>query len=481
MIQNIWIIFFLLFHFVGISQPDVEVIINNYLNQIRHNPAQLRLFFQHMPKGGDLHHHYSGSIYGETYLESIEKDNLWVNIETFEIGKDPTVLQEKSNWFRISYLKENGSWNNIKEELLRIWSIKDYTTCSHLPKDQHFFKTFVNFAIPSNSHFVTGLNELKVRAQNENLQYIETMFTMVPFEEANSFSLDYNLVLQKLQSERSASIQDSLKALSAIYLLDPNFEKSILKHNSFVDSVHQGIDDNSFTMRYQNYVLRVIPPTAIFKSLLAAFASASTSELIVGVNIVAPENNTTSMNDYWLHMQMFKCCSKLFPKVKYAMHAGELILGLVKPEDLSWHIQAALEIAGAQRIGHGVDIMYETNALKILDYMKEHNIAIEINLTSNEFMLGIKGYEHPITIYEKKGVPIVISSDDAGGFRSDLTQQYVLLANRYTKMDYGVIKRYVFNGIEYSFLENEVKTTILKKLKLDFEVFENFVLKEILD
>ncbi len=109
MIQNLMIIFFLFLHFVCISQQDVEVKINNYLNQIRHNPAQLRLFFQHMPKGGDLHHHYSGSVYGETYLESIEKDNLWVNIGTFEIGQDSTLFPEELNWYRISFLKNISS------------------------------------------------------------------------------------------------------------------------------------------------------------------------------------------------------------------------------------------------------------------------------------------------------------------------------------------------------------------------------------
>ena len=31
--------------------------------------AELSLFFSMMPKGGDLHHHYSGAIYAEQFLE----------------------------------------------------------------------------------------------------------------------------------------------------------------------------------------------------------------------------------------------------------------------------------------------------------------------------------------------------------------------------------------------------------------------------
>ena len=36
------------------------------LNSSTSNEALLHLFFTKMPKGGDLHHHYSGSIYAES-------------------------------------------------------------------------------------------------------------------------------------------------------------------------------------------------------------------------------------------------------------------------------------------------------------------------------------------------------------------------------------------------------------------------------
>ena len=33
----------------------------------KNDKAKLTFFFSQMPKGGDLHHHYSGAIYAETY------------------------------------------------------------------------------------------------------------------------------------------------------------------------------------------------------------------------------------------------------------------------------------------------------------------------------------------------------------------------------------------------------------------------------
>jgi hypothetical protein len=37
---------------------------------VRHDPLLLRRFLEQMPKGGDLHNHLSGTVYGETYIPS---------------------------------------------------------------------------------------------------------------------------------------------------------------------------------------------------------------------------------------------------------------------------------------------------------------------------------------------------------------------------------------------------------------------------
>jgi adenosine deaminase len=75
------------------------------------------------------------------------------------------------------------------------------------------------------------------------------------------------------------------------------------------------------------------------------------------------------MKDYWLHMVMFNYCHTKFPDVKYSMHAGELTLGLVQPEDLTSHINDAVYTAGPIRIGHGVDMAYESKSYELLRYM----------------------------------------------------------------------------------------------------------------
>ncbi|MDD3344284.1 MAG: hypothetical protein PHR87_12005, partial [Sulfurospirillaceae bacterium] len=188
------------------------------------------------------------------------------------------------------------------------------------------------------------------------------------------------------------------------------------------------------------------------------------------INIVAPENNTVALNDYTLHMRMFHYLKSKYPQVHRALHAGELTLGMVEPKELLFHITQAYEIAGAERIGHGVDLPYEQNPVALLEELKAH-ASIEINFTSNEFILGVKGNAHPYPIYAAYGVPLVISTDDSGVSRDNLSHAYVLLASRYHPR-YETIKKYVYNSIEYAFLSVEEKARLRAGLDKRFMNFE---------
>ena len=50
---------------------------------------------------------------------------------------------------------------------------------------------------------------------------------------------------------------------------------------------------------------------------------------------------------------------------------------------------------------------------------------VEVNLTSNDVILGIKGTDHPLAAYRAAHVPWALSTDDEGVSRIDLTHEYV--------------------------------------------------------
>jgi adenosine deaminase len=152
--------------------------------------------------------------------------------------------------------------------------------------------------------------------------------------------------------------------------------------------------------------------------------------------------------------------------------SGALSWGIHAPVLDQCFITSAVFQAGADRIGHGVDIAFETEALQTLDYMAAQKIAVEINLTSNEFILGVKDGEHPLMFYYEHHVPIVLSTDDPGILRSDLTDQYVLAAQRYGELGYGDFKQFAYNSIIYSFLPEAEKDSLISALDSQFQVFD---------
>jgi adenosine deaminase len=417
--------------------------------------AELAMFFNNMPKGADLHHHYSGSIYAEQYLEWVDKLGYCVDKTTWSVQTDKAA--DRKNCATVAELEKDPL---AYRSVLHKWSTMDFYnhTEQQLAPDLAFFTTFLRFDGVASSNGNDGQKRLKQRAIAENVSYIETVFEIAPI----TFDAEFD---GKLSDE--AAFAAYLAKLEA----SPAFNQGIADYSAYVDSSSAGIDDEHFTMRYQPFVLRFLSPSIVFSQMAAGFKIASQNPKVVSVNIVGAEHYPVSMRDYKLHMRMYKFLSARYPGVKLALHAGELALGQVPPEGLKFHIADAIDIAGAKRIGHGMDIAHESQPHVLLKKMREKNIPVEVNLTSNEFILGVKGAAHPVNIYRKYGVPFVLSSDDTGVSRNTLSNEYVLFASRY-KTNYAEVKKLSYDSIRYAFLGDSDKQRLLKQLDARFARFE---------
>ena len=192
----------------------------------------------------------------------------------------------------------------------------------------------------------------------------------------------------------------------------------------------------------------------VFAQLVYGFELARADRRVVGVNMVAPEDFPVARRDYSLHMRMVGWLTDLHGVVKTALHAGELTLGLVPPSDLRFHIREAVEVAKARRIGHGVDLAYERDAMQLLADMKRRDVLVEICLTSNDVILGVRGSRHPLPEYMNAGVPVTLATDDEGVSRIDLTNEYVRAAETYG-LGYRQLKQLSRNSLTYSFLAGD--------------------------
>ncbi len=158
-----------------------------------------------------------------------------------------------------------------------------------------------------------------------------------------------------------------------------------------------------------------------------------------------------AMADYAQHMRIIGFLRQFYPKVRVSLHAGELAPGLVPPEGLCCHVRLAVEEARADRIGHGVDVMYEDRPYDLLKEMAAKGVLVETNLTSNADILGVSGKDHPFPFYRKFAVPVALSTDDEGIARIDLTHEYVRAVETFG-LTYADLKEIVRNSLEYSFL-----------------------------
>jgi hypothetical protein len=83
--------------------------------------------------------------------------------------------------------------------------------------------------------------------------------------------------------------------------------------------------------------------------------------------------------------------------------------------------------------------------------MAARNVLVELNLTSNDQILGVTRDQHPLPVYLKYGVPVAISTDDEGVARSDMTHEYLRAVQDY-RLTYTQLKRMTRQSLEYSFL-----------------------------
>jgi adenosine deaminase len=173
----------------------------------------------------------------------------------------------------------------------------------------------------------------------------------------------------------------------------------------------------------------------------------------VGLQLVAPEDSPDAVKYYDTHMQIVAELTDKGRNTPVALHAGEVTLAIVTPDDLRDHVTKAVRVAGARRIGHGVGLPAETDAVAVAAEMAAKGILIEVNPISNRVILEVEPEDHPFTWFRQNGVPVSLSTDDSGILRSDLSGDYALALKM--GATYADLKTSARNAIAFGFLSGE--------------------------
>ena len=421
----------------------------HYLDSVRKQPQLLLAFLRDMPKGGDLHNHLDGAVYAKDLIDFAASGGLCVDRTSSELLAPPCDASCENYNAKPAVQCAYGN-QTLYNRMIDAWSMRNWTPGEESGHD-HFFAAFSKFGLASHTHVAEAIAAATNRAGMDHLQYVEYMHTADGGAAAQlAGKVTWNPDFAKMRDALlSAGIKEVATETSKRLADDDARAREIMKCGT--PDAAPGCD---MTVRYLYQVLRGLPQEVVFAQILLGFELASADPKFVGLNLVMPEDWYVPIHDFNHHMAMIDYLHGLYPKVHITLHAGELAMGLVPPEDLTFHIRASIERGHAERIGHGVDVMNETDPLGLLHEMAARNILVEICLTSNDLILGVSGDDHPLPIYMKYGVPVALATDDEGVSRSDLTHEYLRAVETY-KLSYADLKRMARQSLEHSFLPGE--------------------------
>ena len=290
-----------------------------------------------MPKA-ELHVHLEGSVYPETLLDLARKHGVDLPIRS---------VAEAERWFTFS------NFAHFVEIYLSICSVlldeEDYARISY---------------------------EQALRAQQENIRYLEVTFSPASFINPRNVALP-DVVMAGLREGRRRAREEL--GVNMQFILDPvrnrSEEEVMLFARWCADNLGDGLVGFGLGGMEVGY-----PP--------GRFAGAFAYVRDAGARL--------------------------------SIHAGET--------DGPHSVWAALEV-GSERIGHGVTSIHDDDLVRRL---AEEQIVLEVSPTSNICLGVARSYaEHPFRALHEAGVPVTVNSDDPPMFNTTLSNEYVVLAEHF--------------------------------------------------
>lgn len=411
-------------------------------NAIKKDKIQLAKFIHDMPIGGDLHNHLAGSASHDVMLHIATRGHYFICpgyvICSAHLGFSKQISRELK--YKRTYKKIVSAWTMDKSERTRNESDHD-----------HFFSTFLKFGPLIPKHRSEMLAAILKDAAREKVQYLELIIVSDDNKSARladtiswhgDFAAYHRALLQAGMSNLTNSTQQYINRveLGARKILgcDKDSTQAVCR----------------IPVRYHSTTLRSQEPNQVFAQLMLGFELVSKDPRFVAINIAQAEDGKVSMRDYHLHMQMIDFFHQQYPDVKISLHAGELTSDFVSKNELGNHINDAVFVGHANRIGHGVSIRDEVNLNKLILTMKQRDILVEINLSSNEEILHVNKTTHPLHWYLENNIPVALSTDDAGILLTDLNQEYMKAVTEFN-IDYPTLRMMNRNSLQYSFLKGQ--------------------------
>ncbi|MBI9048675.1 MAG: adenosine deaminase [Anaerolineaceae bacterium] len=247
----------------------------------------------------------------------------------------------------------------------------------------------------------------------------------------------YRIAYEAVEDLKKESIDYAELRFSPWFMADANK----IDAGVIVKAVVAGTKDASKALNIPvgliGIISRTYGPELAWKELEAL---ETCKEDIIALDLAGDEYNFPGE---W-YVPHFKCARSNGWQV--TVHAGEAS----GPESI-WQ---AIDELGASRIGHGVSAFQDP---KLIEYMRDHQIGVESNLTSNVQTSTVADYAlHPLKRFLEENIQATINTDDPGISAITLLDEYKFAVNQ-VGLSHQQVEQAQRNAIQQAFLSESKK------------------------
>ncbi|MDP8983720.1 MAG: adenosine deaminase [Pseudomonadota bacterium] len=397
-------------------------------------PAQLYRFLYALPKGGDLHNHLTGAVRSEWFWDAAlaQEARGYVYYTRVRIGNCAPYGHDEFGAAKALLLFKNIQ--SVSFEKLDACGKAEFKRLQDLdPREKQAWLDSLRLDQP-----YEGRNE-----------FFDAIWDRINDLLLNPYLIG-DILLRNMQAfgqegvvylETQQGVEGAVKADGSPYSND----EVIAIYRQVLAS--PAAKATGVEVRFQNALLRFTPNAEQRLRELYAITDRY-RDLYVGVNMVGREDN---QKGYPLRfLPVLRELRHKYPDINLSIHAGE-------SDEPDFHIRDTL-LLGAQRIGHGVNLISDPDTLVKMRYGP---YLVEINLISNLLLEYVGDYsQHPFPEYLRIGVPVALSTDDRGMWDSNMSDEFYVAVKEFN-LSWEEIVKLGRNSLQYSFVDEPTKQKLL--------------------
>jgi adenosine deaminase CECR1 len=396
--------------------------------------AQLYQFLYALPKGGDLHNHLAGAVRSEWFWDAAlaEAAHGYVYYTRVRIENCAPYGHDEFGRSKALLLFKD----------IQASSFEKLDTCA-----KSEFKRLQDLtAVEKQAWLDSTRLDQPYEGRNE---FFEAIWDRINDMLLNPY-LICDILLRNMEAfgkegvvylETQQGAEGAVKADGSPYTVD----EVVAIYRRFLASPEARA--TGVEVRFQNSLLRFLPNAEQGLRDLYAITDRY-RDLYVGVNMVGREDNAKGYPLRFL--PTLRELRHKYPDINLSIHAGEV-------DEPNYHIRDTL-LLGAQRIGHGVNLITDPETLVQMRYGP---YLVEINLISNLLLEYVSDYsQHPFPEYLRLGVPVALSTDDRGMWDSNMTDEFYVAVKEFN-LSWEEIVKLGRNSLQYSFLDAPTKQRLL--------------------